>query len=222
MNAEGRREALGTLLDRYLPALRAHLVAAKGLTADAADDLVQGFVADNVIEQNLVRCAEAGKGRFRSFLLGALDHYAVSQFRREKSRKRSPAGAILDIADHPGVCSSGHEASWQFTLAWAREVVGEATRRTEAHCRAVDRPDLWRVFTERVARPAAENIDPSPHARLAGDLGVGGPKVAANLLVTSKRLYARMLRDVVAEYAADEREVDAEIDELLRVLSGHG
>jgi RNA polymerase sigma-70 factor (ECF subfamily) len=192
------------------------------LSGDSADDLIQGFVADTVIEQNLLGRAEQGRGRFRSFLLAAIDHYVVGQFRRERAQKRRPARAMLDIADQPNVSSADAEPSWQFTLVWAREVVEEAKRRTEAHCKEVDRPDLWLVFTERVVRPAAENTVPPPHERIAGDLNLGGSKAAANLLVTSKRLFARMLRVVVAEYVADEREIDEEIEDLMRALARHG
>src|SRR5882762_2956273 len=53
-----RREALGTLLRRYMPALRAHLVLAKRISPDHADDLVQGFVTDKMIEQNLLGKAQ--------------------------------------------------------------------------------------------------------------------------------------------------------------------
>src|SRR5690349_5943762 len=48
-----QREALATLLRRYLPALRAQLVAARQFANDAIDDLLQGFVADKVIAQQL-------------------------------------------------------------------------------------------------------------------------------------------------------------------------
>src|SRR5438477_6642253 len=75
---EHRRDALGVLLHRYMPALRAHLVLAKRMSADHAEDLLQGFVADKIIEKNLLAQAEQARGRFRSFLLAALNHYVIS------------------------------------------------------------------------------------------------------------------------------------------------
>ena len=45
-DAESRREALGRLLVRYLPPLRAHLVYRKGLQVDRADDLLQDVAQD--------------------------------------------------------------------------------------------------------------------------------------------------------------------------------
>src|SRR3954469_24919000 len=131
VSPERRREALGILLRRYLSALRAHLVVAKRISADAADDLIQGFVADKIIEQNLLAQAEQGRGRFRSFLLTALDHYAVGRFRHETASKRSPATPLRDIANQLELSADSAEPSHVFTLVWARQVIDEAKRRME-------------------------------------------------------------------------------------------
>ena len=68
------REALGELLVRYLPALRAHLVRRLRFTPDEAEDLLQGFIADKVVERGLVARADRRRGRFRTFLLAALEN----------------------------------------------------------------------------------------------------------------------------------------------------
>jgi len=217
-----RREALGTLLRRYMPALRAHLVLAKRISPDHADDLVQGFVTDKMIEQNLLGQAEEARGHFRSFLLVALNRYVISQFRHESARKRSPSGPLLDIADQHDVSAASAEPSWQFTLVWAREVVEQARRRMEAHCKQVDRPDLWLVFTERILGPTVDNSARPPHERIAVDLKLESSKAASNLLITAKRLFARVLRLIVSEYVSDQRGIDVEIEDLTRILSQHG
>ena len=74
----GRREALGVLLRRYVPALRAHLVVQKRVPRDAAADLIQGFVCDKVVEQGLLAGADRCKGKFRSFLRTALDRAGIA------------------------------------------------------------------------------------------------------------------------------------------------
>ncbi|HEV2687165.1 MAG TPA: hypothetical protein VGV35_01385, partial [Bryobacteraceae bacterium] len=51
------RLALGELLARYLAPLRAHLVLHKRLPPEVADDLLQSFISDRVLEQELVRSA---------------------------------------------------------------------------------------------------------------------------------------------------------------------
>ena len=62
MTGERRREALATVLHRYMPALRAHLVLGRRIPPDRADDLIQGFIADKMIEQNLLSTAEQNRG----------------------------------------------------------------------------------------------------------------------------------------------------------------
>ena len=63
----GRRgAALGVLLHRYMPALRAYLVLTRRMPPEQADDLLQSFIADKIIERNLLDRAERERGKFRS------------------------------------------------------------------------------------------------------------------------------------------------------------
>src|SRR5262249_47962005 len=71
----GQRLALDELLRRYWPALVAHLVYKKKMPRDRAEDVVQSFVQEKVLQRNLVQLADPGKGRFRTFLLTALDRF---------------------------------------------------------------------------------------------------------------------------------------------------
>src|SRR5947208_3626715 len=81
-----RDDALAKLLERYLPALRAHLTLEKRIRPpERADDLLQGFVADKIIEQRLLDHADEGRGKFRSFLLVTLNNYVISQHRGDNA-----------------------------------------------------------------------------------------------------------------------------------------
>jgi RNA polymerase sigma-70 factor (ECF subfamily) len=95
----GRREAMSDLLVRYLPALRAHLVAERGMPRQRVDDLLQGFVADKIIEQRLLDHAQEGRGKFRSFLLVTLNHYIISEHRSESAAKRSPITGLAELGE---------------------------------------------------------------------------------------------------------------------------
>src|SRR5690348_13392254 len=78
----GRRQqaAMQTLLRQYMPALRAHLIAKRDISADQADDILQAFLTDKVVEDNLIGQARREKGRFRNFIRRTLDDFATSQF----------------------------------------------------------------------------------------------------------------------------------------------
>src|SRR4051812_12470 len=82
-SGESKREALGALLTRYMGPLRSHLVERQCLPSDRADDYLQGFFVSQVMERDLIGKAEQEKGRFRSFLLIALDRYVFNRLRQE-------------------------------------------------------------------------------------------------------------------------------------------
>lgn len=52
--------------------------------------------------------------------------------------------------------------------------------------------------------------------------GFPSPTAASNALVTAKRMYARILRAVVAQYADDPHEVESEIAELRAIVNTGG
>jgi hypothetical protein len=211
-----RREALDALLRRYLPALRAHLLIERVAPPGRVDDLLQGFVADNVVGRDLIAKVRRDKGKFRTFVAVALDRYVVSQLRRDRSTLRRPAGSsapvTLDDNDPADRSPSCHQA---LNIAWAAEVVGEARRRMQAECEASGRGDVWAVFADRVVGPTLDGAAPTPYALLAARFGLPSEAQAANLLVTAKRAFARALRSVVADYVGDERLVDEEVASLM-------
>jgi RNA polymerase sigma-70 factor (ECF subfamily) len=211
-DAEARRTALDALLRLYLPALRAHLRIARRFRAVDADDLLQGFVADKVMESGIIGRADVARGRFRSYLLVALDRYVVSQARRERAAKRGRGTAETDGPEAGEAVAADGEPSDAFETAWARELVAEAKRRMEASCREAGRDDVWCVFARHVA-PTQGGADGE---RLTGS--IADRKKQANLLVTAKRAFRRAIRSVIADYVENDEQVDEEICDLKRAL----
>jgi hypothetical protein len=97
-NQDGH-EALSELLRSYLPALRAHLVYRKRLPPDEAEDLLQEFVAHKVLQKNLLAQADRELGKFRTFLLTALDRFLANWRRDRHAGKRAPEGGMVNIDD---------------------------------------------------------------------------------------------------------------------------
>jgi len=60
---EKGRDALGRLVTHYQPALLAHLGFKFRATEDAAQDLLQSFVAEKIVENELLAQANPAKGR---------------------------------------------------------------------------------------------------------------------------------------------------------------
>lgn len=217
----GQRPALSELLQRYLPALRAHLVQTRHLAPDAADDVLQSFVATKFLAQNLAGQANPARGRFRTLLLTALDRFAVSEWRRQTARKRTAehAGPLDPQQSLPASSLPPAEA---FDVAWARQVLSEAVRRIEAECRSAGRRELWGVFECRILLPTLEGRRPPEYAELVSRFGFRSPSQASNALLTAKRMFERTLRAVVGEYASSPGEVEDEIRDLRTILSRAG
>jgi RNA polymerase sigma-70 factor (ECF subfamily) len=220
-DAATQRAATEMLLLRYYPALLTHLTGVKRVPRPRAEDLLQGFVASKVLAQALLARARKSKGRFRTFLLSALDRYAISEFRRDTAQKRCPE-ALVPLDEVEPCLAAGGGAAREVDVEWARAVIREALLRMRTQCQAQDRADLWRVFEERLLRPALTGAKPPPYENWVKEAGLASPADAYNLLITAKRLYVRLLETVIGEYASDRSEIREEIRDLFAVLSGAG
>lgn len=211
--------ALGELCQIYLPALRAHLVGAMRVEENRADDLLQGFLTDKVLEQNMIALADPKRGKFRTFLLTALERFVIDAHRHDTARKRAPRSKVLDVDDHADHVAGDPSPADAFDRTWASAVLGEVMRRMREECEATARPHLWGVFEARMLLPVTDGTPPPPHEDLARVWNLESPTQSANALGSAKRLFTRIFRAVVAEYAADDSEVDSEIRELWEIFA---
>lgn len=216
-----RAQALGALAARYLPPMRSYLLARWKVRADRADDLLQEFLTSRVLEQDLVGRADRGRGKFRTFLLTALNRFVVSEFRREQAAKRGPHESAVPLAPDAHVPDPSQDGPDAFDLAWARHVLRLALARTRDECRALGRDDEWGVFEARVMLPALEGAPPVPLSQLVERYGFASMREGFNILATARRRFMRHLAEVVREYADDdEDDVEDEIRRLWRILGG--
>ena len=214
------QEALEVLLRRYLPALRSHLVMRRRMEADVADDMLQGFTLDKVIQSQLIAKASAARGRFRTFLLTSLDRYVIDRIRFSQARKRSGGKPDVDVDDLAETQSTEEPPDRAFNLAWAREILAEARRRMQDECLRTSRNDMWDVFETRVWLPTMENAEAVDYQTLVERHRFRSPAEASSVMIAGKRLFARYLRAVVGEYSPSAAEIDAEIRDLYEIVAG--
>ena len=101
-----------------------------------------------------------------------------------------------------------------FVEGWAQTVVDETLRRLEAECQANGSVARWEVFRLRELGPKLDGVAPPPYEELVGRLGFRSPAEASNALITAKRAFARLFREVVSEYTGAGADVEEEIREL--------
>lgn len=217
---EARHAALTRLLLRYLPPLRSHLLNRKRIDPHRADDLLQDFVADKVLAAGIMQKAVREKGKFRTFLLVALDRFVLNRMRDQRAAKRSPtegmAGSVEEAAE---VCGSDGNMNRAFDVDWARTILEETISRMRETCRAGGRQSLWELFEDRVVGPSLHGAQPTPYAELSARFNFQSPAEAGNFVLTGRRMFIRLLREVIAEYASDEAAVDDEIADLRTILN---
>src|SRR5688572_11171276 len=121
-DSQCERPALSELLERYLPALRAHLLIRRSVSPNELDDVLQEFIAGKVLEADIIDRADRTKGKFRTFLLTALDRYVISRRRHDHAEKRGGADVTgsLDAIDSASSGVKAVSASEDtFDVAWA-------------------------------------------------------------------------------------------------------
>src|ERR1051326_3374288 len=89
------RQALEGLCQTYWYPLYAY-VRRRGYPPHDAQDLTQGFFACLLERQSLAN-ADPNKGRFRSFLLGAINHFLATERAKIQTQKRGGGCEILSL-----------------------------------------------------------------------------------------------------------------------------
>jgi len=212
--------ALDALTRLYRPVLVRHLVSRMRISPEQAEDLVQTFLFDKLLEQNVIRLATPQKGRFRSFVLKVFSNFVLSQLREQQAHKRRPASPDAERLDDLPERPSGEALlSDSFDALWARQVLARTVERMRAECQSKERRVLWGVMEARILGPILNDSPLMPYEVLVARFGLRSPSEASNLLITAKRMFARVLHEVVRETVADDRDVESEIQELKRILA---
>jgi hypothetical protein len=79
--------------------------------------------------------------------------------------------------------------------------VTETVARMQAECQAKGRLDRWGVFKARLLDPILDGTRAPSYEELIARLGFRSPAEASNALITARRQFDRLLREIVAEYA---------------------
>lgn len=217
-----RAEITSNLLKKYWKPVYCHL-RRKGYNNETAKDLTQGFFSDLVLGGKLIQHADKNKGRFRNFLLTALDRYAVNVYRKETAAKRSPPGqkVSLEIAEVPdlSIIETEIASDQAFHYTWASELLDQVLAKVKEDCYCTGKESHWEVFSDRVLAPIFYNEKAPPMTEICLKHGVENESKASNMIVTVKRLFHKLLEDQLRKFVQSEAEVKEEFDELIKILS---
>jgi RNA polymerase sigma-70 factor (ECF subfamily) len=210
-------DALADLCRSYWYPLYAFL-RREGRDAHTAADLTQAFFAQLLSGDALAK-ADPARGRFRSFLLASLKHFAANERRRDRAEKRGGGQTPLsfDLAEgeqryrlEPADASTPERV---FERRWAMTVIDRAMARLGEESAAAGKESL---FAELKGSLAGD--DERSQQELADRLGMtaGAVKVAVHRL---RKRCRELLREEVAGTVADSEEIDDEIHRLMASLA---
>jgi RNA polymerase sigma-70 factor (ECF subfamily) len=217
------RALIDVLLKRYWKPVYCYL-RRKGYDNEQAKDLTQGFFHRVVLGRSLIRKADPSKGRFRSFLLSALNRYLISVHEAETARKRIPQEKLvsLDVADVPELPAALTQLAPEesFNYAWVSTLLEEVLAEVEATCRQRDLTVHWQVFQDRLLHPALRGTEPPTMQEICERYGVAEPAQASNMITTVKRLFQTALREQVRRSVVSEAQVVEELEEIGQFFHG--
>jgi RNA polymerase sigma-70 factor (ECF subfamily) len=217
-----QREALDTLIKRYWKPVYSFL-RRKGHNNDSAKDLTQSFFEEIVLGERLTGQADPDRGRFRTFLLTALENYVVSAHRAATRKKRHPRHGLLSLDGNDSHVSPPLADSMRpqelFNYVWASDLLDEALAEVEGSC-VRDGKDLhWQLFHERVLKPTLESSPPPSYEHLCQRFDIATEAAASNMVVTVKRRFKVALRRCIADQLGTEEGVDEEIHDMIAILA---
>ncbi len=217
-----RQTIVGNLMATYWRPVYCYLKR-RGYDNEAAKDLTQGFFCEIVFGRGLVHKADREKGRFRTFLLTALDRYVVNVIRHDTRRKATPQGGIvaLDFEDlanlqTPQAAATAEQA---FHFRWAADLLDQVLSEVREEYCSTGRAAYWEVFRLKVLAPILEDADSPPLAHLCTELGIDDESKAANIIVTVKRRFRAVLKRRLRDLVGSDAEAEDELNDIFQILS---
>ena len=191
----------------------------RGHSVEDAQDLTQEFFA-RVLERQWLARADQAKGRFRTFLLTAMERFLANEWHKVRALKRGGGQHIIPIQFDTAETRYGVEPvdtqtpEQAFEYRWALTLLEEVVSQLEAEFYARDHADLFTTLKPCLVGDRAAQ----PYTELAAKLGMeeGAIKVAVHRL---RQRYRELLRAEIANTVASPGEVDAEMRHLFNVLA---
>jgi RNA polymerase sigma factor (sigma-70 family) len=194
-------------------------VRRRGYAAHDAQDLTQEFFA-RLLAKDFLRSVDRSKGKFRSFLLAALEHFLAKEWRRANAQKRGGGFTFVSINDETAeqpylqISSQEHSPEKTFEQQWATTLLNQTTTRLRQEFVESGKEELFEAIKVFLTGEKKE----SSYAELAAKLGT--TEAALKMAVSRMRQrYRELLRAEIANTVSSPEEVEAELRAVIAALS---
>jgi RNA polymerase sigma factor (sigma-70 family) len=213
------QKALAGLCQTYWYPLYAY-VRRRGHSPPDAQDLTQEFFA-RLLERRSLAGADPARGRFRTFLLTAMNHFLANEWAKGRAQKRGKSFQIfsLDWAAaerrydlEPADAATPDKA---YDKQWALALLDTVLEKLDAEYGAGGKAELFSALKQTLTG----SRETQPYAELADRLGMseGALKVAVHRL---RRRYRELIRAEITETVASSEDVGDEMRLLVEALAG--
>ncbi len=193
----------------------------EGHSAEDAQDLTQGFFLELVRDRMYLR-AQRERGRFRSFLLGALRHYVSDARTSERAQKRG-GGLLREIFDEQAIAeveaqvaaSRRWSAGALYDREWAAALLRQTLDRLAEECSIAGKASLFEGLRPYFAGAKEESI---PYDEISRRFHRAGATLRSDVSRLRMR-YRAILREEVRGTVIEPGEVDDELRYLFQVIA---
>jgi len=215
--AAGSREALTHLCELYWRPVHAY-IRRRVTSDDEARDLTQAFFTV-FLEKHYVRDADPARGRFRSFLLGSVQHFLSNDRDRAHALKRGGWTTFVPLEVETVEGWVRHEPATHvtpervFEHRWARALVSRVMDRLEEEFEQTGRARTFRLLRSSLGGEEAS----ASYAELAQAMNssTGAIRVAVHRL---RRRFRALLLEEVGRTVADPADIESEVRYLVEAL----
>ena len=218
---DNNRALVGLLHKRYWKPVYCYL-RRKGYENEQAKDLTQGFFHEVVLGRQLIERANRSKGRFRSYLLVALNNYISTVHAAETAKKRMPEGGLipLEMTDPPDFSrvTENYTPEESFDYAWVSALLEQVLEDVETMCYKEGKTVHWRVFRERILAPITEGTDPASLTEICHKYDIESSRIASNMIITVKRRFQAVLLKHLRQTVTSDGQIGDELAEITKFL----
>jgi RNA polymerase sigma-70 factor (ECF subfamily) len=209
--------ALEALCRTYWPPLYA-FVLSQGHPPAEGQDLTQEFFA-RLLTDGFLPGADPGRGRFRSYLLGAFKHFAAAEWKAAHRFKRGGGHTFLSLEELAAIeqdipeAKAAELAEQLYDRHWAETVLARVMAQLGREWADSGQAVRFGALKSFLADDEYES-----YAVLGARLGLSENGVAS-AIHRLRRRYAELLREEIAHTLDNPAEVDEEIRYLLTLLA---
>ena len=188
----------------------------RGYSPADAQDLTQSFFA-RFIETGGFASADRERGRFRTYLLGAMKHFLANEWHRARTQKRGGGlnflewDALEPEARYALEPAQSSDPDMNYDREWALEMIARAKKKLRQESEADGKGDVFEMLKKSLTG------DEPSRSETAAQLGMSESALKAAVHRLRQR-YRELLRGEIAETVSTRTEIDDEMRYLVEIL----